>query len=199
MVETTIVIQAGGKSSRMGRDKGLVSFGKGTLLEFILAQVEDISKEKFIISNNLEAYSGFGLPVYPDVIPEIGALGGVYSALYHAKTDNILLLAVDMPFVNQDLIRYLLRLAEDADVVIPRMAGTGYLEPFRAIYSRRCLEPIKQMIDAGERKVISFFDLVKVRNVEQEEIAQYDPEGKTFMNVNTPQELENALKLLEES
>ena len=197
MIETTVVIQAGGQSSRMGQDKGLVSFGPATLLEYILAQVSTIGQDLFIISNNLEAYTDFGYPVYPDVIPGIGALGGVYSALHYAKTDYILLLAVDMPFVNQDLAKYLISLASDYDVVIPKLSTKGYLEPFRAVYSRKCLVPIKQMIDKDERKVISFFDLVRVRMVEPEEVYPFDPEGKTFLNVNTPTELEKARKILE--
>lgn len=180
----------------MGRDKGLIPFGDGTLLEFILDQAYGLGQENFIVSNNVKAYSQFGLPVYSDVIPGIGALGGVYSALYHAKAERILLLAVDMPFVNRDLMGYLIQLAQDADVVIPKLAGRGFLEPFRAVYSRRCMEPVKQMIDAGERKVISFFDLVNVREVEQDEIGRFDPEGKTFFNVNTPEDLAKALKLI---
>lgn len=198
MIDFSIVIQAGGQSTRMGRDKGLVSFGRGTLLEHILSQLQGYKRDTFIISNNIEDYTRFGLAVYADVITGIGALGGVYSALYYAKTDYILLLAVDMPFVNLDLLNYLLEEASGYDVVIPKVSERGFLEPFRAVYSRRCLAPIKQKIDAGQRKVISFFDLVSVNVIEPEELARYDPEGETFFNLNTPEDLEKARTMLDE-
>lgn len=181
----------------MGRDKGLVPFGDGTLLEYLLSQLHGYQRDIFIISNNVEAYERFGLPVYPDVIPDIGALGGVYSALYHAETPYILLLAVDMPFMNRDLFDYLLQSADGHDVVIPKISEKGFLEPFRAVYSRQCIAPIKQMIDAGKRRVISFFDLVSVRVIEREVIEQFDPEGRAFFNVNTPEDLEKARTWLE--
>jgi len=198
MIDFSIVIQAGGQSSRMGQDKGLVTFGGSTLVEFVLSQVHHYKTESFIISNNVQSYSNFGVPVYPDVIPDIGALGGVYSALYHAKTEYILLLAVDMPFVNSTLLDYLLESAEGYDVVIPQISDDGFLEPFRAVYSRNCLKPIRKMIDQGKRRVISFFDLVRVKAVEQEQVRALDPEGRSFFNVNTPADLAKAKTWLED-
>jgi molybdopterin-guanine dinucleotide biosynthesis protein A len=192
MIDYSLVIQAGGQSTRMGQDKGLIPFGDGMLLEYILSQLKSCNRETYIISNNEEEYQIFGLPIFGDVIPGVGALGGVYSALYYAKTEYILLLAVDMPFINLDLLNYLVRIADNYDVVIPKVSKKGFLEPFRAVYSRRCLPPIQNMIVAGERKVISFFDSVSVRYVEVEEIQEVDPEGRTFFNINTPEDLEKA-------
>jgi molybdopterin-guanine dinucleotide biosynthesis protein A len=192
MIDYSIVIQAGGKSTRMGRDKGLVSFGAGTLVEYILSQVEELHQDTFIISNQMESYANFGVPVYGDVIHGIGALGGVYTALYHAKTDYVLLLAVDMPFVNLNFLKFLLQSAEGYDVAIPQVSEGGFLEPFRAVYSRQCLMPIKNMIDQGKRKVISFFDLVSVNYISPAEIQQFDLDGRTFFNLNTPEDLEKA-------
>ena len=197
MIDFSIVIQAGGQSTRMGRDKGLVPFGNGTLLEFILSQVESYKRDVFIISNQVEDYLQFGLPVYSDVIPGIGALGGVYSALYHAQTEYVLLLAVDMPFVNPALVEYLLQSAQGHDVVIPKVSEKGFLEPFRAVYSRRCLDAIKQKIDNGNRRVISFFEMVSVRVIEPDEIKLFDPQGVSFFNLNTPEDLEKARAMLD--
>jgi molybdopterin-guanine dinucleotide biosynthesis protein A len=151
----------------------------------------------FIISNQVEDYLQFGLPVYPDVIPGVGALGGVYSALYHAKTEYVLLLAVDMPFIELALLDYLLRTAQGFDVAIPKVSDKGFLEPFRAVYSRRCLFSIKKMIAAGKRRVISFFEDVSVRVIEPEEIEKFDPQGISFFNLNTPEDLEKARAMLD--
>ena len=136
-----------------------------------------------------------GLPVYPDVYPEVGPLGGIYSAIYHANYPHCLILACDMPFVNLPLIDFMLSQAPYFDVVIPRWKPEDYAEPFRAIYSRACLDPIKEAIASGEKRVISFFRGVKIRFINADEISQFDPEGLTFFNVNTPDDLIEARRL----
>lgn len=179
----------------MGTDKGLLPFGDGTLIEYILSQVEGLGGEQFIISNKPEDYEHFGLPVVSDVIPDIGALGGVHTAVYHAKYDHALVLACDMPFVNLDLINHIVGLAASHDVVIPQQGSRGWAEPFRAIYGKACLPAIEAVIEQGQRKVISFFDQVDVRYVTPDEVHQFDPEERSFININTRDDLEKALIL----
>ena len=191
----SVVIQAGGQSTRMGSDKGLLPFGDVTLIEFILGQVAGLGSEQLIISNKPDDYTRFGLPVYGDVFQGKGALGGIYSAIHHAKQAYILLLACDMPFVNLELVKYLMERASNHDVVIPRMKEDGFAEPFRAVYSKTCLPAIKASLDEEKRRVISFFDRVKVDFDPAEIIHQYDPEERSFFNVNTPEDLIRALIL----
>jgi molybdopterin-guanine dinucleotide biosynthesis protein A len=195
MENFSVVLQAGGQSKRMGSDKGLLPFGEGTLIEYILGQVEDVGKEQIIISNKPEDYEGFGLPVYTDVLPGKGALGGIYSAIYHAKYNHILLLACDMPFVNLALIEYLLGLAVSHDVVVPVLHEGEFAEPFRAVYSKKCLPAIKLALDQKKRRVISFFDDVDVHYVKKDVIHRFDPDERSFFNVNTPDDLEKAIIL----
>ncbi|NJN44659.1 MAG: molybdenum cofactor guanylyltransferase [Anaerolineae bacterium] len=178
----------------MGRDKGLVSFRGLTLIEFILQQIAGLGSETLIITNNPEEYRFLGLPLFSDVIPNWGALGGLYSAIYHANNEACLVLACDMPFVNRSLLDHLITLVPAYDAVIPRLnskgeATPGFAEPFRAIYRKSCLEPIKAAIDSGQRRVISFFDQVNIRFVEREEIELFDPTCLSFFNVNTPEDL----------
>ncbi|KAA3648360.1 MAG: molybdenum cofactor guanylyltransferase [Chloroflexi bacterium] len=195
-MELSIVLQAGGKSSRMGQDKGLLDFGGVSLAQFILEQVDGLGAETIIISNQPEAYQQFGLPVYPDVYPDIGALGGLYSAIYHAKFEYCLLLACDMPFVSRPLVEHLISLAPDYDAVIPRLEPKEFAEPFRAVYKKSCLKPIEGAIKSGQRRVISFFDEVDIRFVDQPEIESIDPQGRSFFNINTPEDLEHARSML---
>lgn len=199
MVKFSVVINAGGKSSRMGRDKGLLPFGEGTMLSYILDQIAGLGTEQIIISNQPEDYEQFGLPVYPDVIPEIGALGGVYSALHYSKNPYSLLLACDMPFVNLPLIEAMLAAAPNYDVVIPRLQLEGFAEPFRAVYAKACFPHIKKVIDQGKRRVISFFPAVSIRYIERAEILRVDPDELSFFNVNTPEDLEEAIRLANHS
>jgi molybdopterin-guanine dinucleotide biosynthesis protein A len=194
MDKISVVIQAGGASRRMGGDKGLVPFAGKTMVEFILEQVSSLGDEMFLVSNHPKVYERLGFPVFTDVIEGIGALGGVYSALYHAKYDRCLLLAVDMPFIIPALIQYIIAESEGYDVTVPRLQH-GYIEPFRAVYHKKCMPSIEAVINSGQRKVIAFYDLVRVRYIEGNELLQFDPKLRTFFNVNTPQELQEARKV----
>ena len=199
MAHFSVVIQAGGKSSRMGEDKALIPFiGEITLIEYILHQINGFGHEHLIIANNPDSYQRFGLPVFADVYPDVGALGGIYSGLFHAAFDQCVVLACDMPFVNRSLLEYLLALVPDYDVVIPRRKPKEFIEPFRAIYSKNCLEPIRNAIKDGKLKVASFFPNINVRFIEVEEVTHFDPNELTFFNINTPEELVEARQLARE-
>lgn len=189
MKNYSVVIQAGGESRRMGQDKGLLPFGDGFMVNYILRQIDGMGEECFIISNHPDNYYRFGLSVYPDVIPGIGALGGVYTALFYAKTDYVILLACDMPFINKSLLTFLISSSKDFEVVIPRVGKDKLPEPFRAVYAKRCLTYVEETIHEGKRRVIDFFDQAKIRYVDQDEIEKYDPDGLSFFNVNTQKDL----------
>ena len=198
MIELSIVLQAGGRSSRMGQDKALLPFMGTTMLDYILEQVKGLGEETLIITNQPQNYGDFAYPLFSDVISNVGALGGLYSAIYHAQHEYVLVLGCDMPFINRGFLDYMLELALDFDVVIPRMEPNGFAEPFRAIYKQSCLEPVKVAIDSGQRRVISFFDAVNVRYIEGDEIERFDPEYRSFFNVNTPEDFARAEQMARE-
>ena len=195
MSDYTIVLQAGGQSTRMGTDKATVPFLNTTLLGYILAQVEELSDDILLVSNDHAAHSRFNLPMVADVIPNWGALGGVYTAVHSAARPWCLLLACDMPFVSLGLIDMMAGLRPGVDAVIPRISEDGFAEPFRAFYNKRCLAPIEAAVEAGRRRVDSFFDQVNIRFVEREEVQGVDPALRSFFNVNTPEDLRAAERL----
>lgn len=195
LMEYSIAIQAGGKSSRMGQDKGLLDFGGITLAEHIYNQIKDNSDDIFFVSNTPDQYVQFGLPVFQDIYRDIGALGGVHAVLSYMKTEYALILACDMPFVNLDVVDVLVSFAGGYDVVVPQIHPKGFVEPFKAVYAKNCLPAVEAAIKAGERRVISFFDDVRAKYVGREEIQLYDPDLLSFMNVNTPEDLDAALKI----
>jgi len=197
MSKFSVVIQAGGQSSRMGRDKGLLPFQGTTLIQYILGQLNRIGDEILIISNHPDDYKDFGLTVYSDVIRDCGALGGIYSAVFYAKHDVCAILACDMPFINIPLLHHLINLAPGYDVVMPRLEPNEYAEPFRAVYRKKtCLPVIKQRLAAGELKVSEFFDVIKIHYVEKEELQRFDQNLISFTNINTPDDLESAEKIV---
>lgn len=172
----------------MGTDKGLLAFRGRTLFQFILDQVQGISDDVYIISNreDVDAYAPYR--VFPDKIRHIGALGGIYSALSYSQNELCLVLACDMPFVNRALIELLRTEAAGFEAVIPEL-GDGMLEPFRAVYRTTCLPEVKAVIDAGERRAVSFLPQVKAKRIPSAVLAQIDPDLQTFINVNTPDDL----------
>jgi molybdenum cofactor guanylyltransferase len=193
MTDLTVAILAGGKSARMGADKTMLQLFGRPLVAHVAARLEGLGRETIVIANRPQQYRWLKLPVYPDVLPGKGPLAGVHAALTHAKSEHALVVAADMPFLNRDLLSYLASLAAGADVVVPR-TSTG-LETLHAVYSRTCLDAIRRRLDAGQRRVISFYEDVQVRYVEAAEVARFDPEHRSFFNINTPDDLEAARRI----
>ena len=198
--DLTVAVLAGGKSSRMGSDKAFVRVRGRPLIEDVLEQMAGLGAETVLITNQPQAYRYLGVPLFGDVLPDVGALGGLYSALHHSTRARTLCVACDMPFVARPLLEHLIALSADCDAVVPRLragpAGGLEAEPFRAVYARAaCLGPIRAALDAGRRRVISFFPDVRVRFVDEPEIERFDPDHRSFFNINTPEDLDRARQL----
>jgi molybdopterin-guanine dinucleotide biosynthesis protein A len=207
------VVLAGGQSRRMGRDKAFLDFDGAMLIERVIERVQSVCAETIIVANDLETYARFGLPVVRDVYPGKGSLGGIFSGLQAVSADYALVVACDLPFLNDALLRYLITLAPQVDVVIPRShppkgkarGATRYeqlavkdsgLQATQAIYSRRCLEPMRARLIADDLRIINFFDEVRVLVVEPDEVARFDPQKLSFINLNRPGDLATALSLV---
>ncbi len=183
----TIAIQAGGKSSRMGVDKSFVPFLGRPMIEVVRDRVAGLGDEVILITNNPEPYAYLDLPMFGDIYPESGPLGGIYTAIHHASHPHTLVVACDMPWLNRPLLEYMVGLRETADIIVPRWEK--FPEPLHAIYSKACLEPIREKLEAQQLKITAFFGRVRLRFVDRPEIERFDPEGRSFANVNTPDDL----------
>ena len=125
-----IAIQAGGKASRMGAEKALLDFKGEPLITRIISRVSQISDRIFIITNKPEAYRFLDRPLYEDLIPDIGALGGLYSALHYSRQPILVMIACDMPFVSAKILSHQIRILENntqLGAVIPQ-SENGHLE-----------------------------------------------------------------------
>jgi molybdopterin-guanine dinucleotide biosynthesis protein A len=236
----SVLILAGGASSRMGTDKAWLPAGGEPLVERLARRVLPLAGEILFSANQPERYRALSasLPIPAQVITDIysgaGPLAGLQAGLTAARHDLVLMLATDMPLVNLTLVAYLVGLAEGVDVVMPwvarrrhhearrrqaatrRPGGEGEdeegrgrgpsaaearsegleREPLHALYRRSCLPAIEARLAAGQRRVISFLPDVRVRDVFPPEISPMDPNFLSFLNVNTPEEWEQARKLL---
>jgi len=192
----TVAIQAGGESRRMGRDKALMLFLGQPLIQRVTTRLAAIADELIVTTNRPADYTFLDLPLFSDIHPGRGPLGGLYTALSSASQSLVAVAACDMPFVNPDLLAYQARTleAEAADVVIP-FSKEGY-EPLHAVYRREtCLPIVERALSGAEWKLISWFPKVKIRKLTVDECRQYDPSGLAFANINTLQELAEAEEL----
>lgn len=195
----SLAIIAGGQSRRMGRDKAFVDLGGKALIEHVIEGGADLGQaETILITNKPAQYAHLGLPMHRDILPNRGSLGGIYTALVQAQSPDVLALACDMPFVNADLLRYLVdQIHDNIDIVVPRV--DGYPQGLHAIYKKTCITPIAEQLEADRLKIIRFYDQMRVRYLDETDYAAFDPQGRSFVNLNRPEELAEAELLLSAS
>ena len=181
---------AGGRSRRMGRDKALLPWPGGTLLDHAVTRLRAACASVRILSGAERRYADRGLEVAVDAVPDAGPLGAIYTGLLHVGGDAGLFLAVDLPFVPVALLRRLLQLAEGHDAVVP--ISPGGPEPLCAVYRPTCLEPVRRRLEAGELKATSFWPEVRVLQADGAALAGLGPLEEVFRNVNTPGDYQRA-------
>ncbi len=191
-----VAVLAGGASARMGTNKALLRAHPGglTVIQAVVARLGEANlTPRLLVTNTPGTFAFLNVPMQPDDIPGAGSLGGIYTALNHLPYDRALVVACDMPLLNPHLLRYMAELPADADALVPRWTdaeGSLHIETLHAIYSRRCVEPIRRRIEARRLKVQALLDEVSVRYLDEAEMRPYDPELESFRNVNTPEEWE---------
>ena len=185
--DVTGVILAGGKSSRYGTNKALAKINGIPLIENVIRVMGSLFKDLVLITNTPDEYAYLELPMYEDLIKGFGPIGGIYTALNSITNDAGFFVACDMPSLNPGLIRYMVGIRDDFDAVVPGISGK--METLHALYARRCLPAVRRLIDLREYQIFRFFPEVSVRHVKENEIRRFDPELKSFFNVNRPEEL----------
>ncbi len=178
----------------MGRDKAMLPLNGVPLIERVLRQVSGLGDELLITTNDMDRYSYLGVRLVADPQPGAGALHGLLTALKAARHEQVLIVGCDMPFLSHPLLLHLVKQAQLASAVVPIRGGE--YEPLLAIYSKACIPAVEQSIAAGQRRMISFFPQIELMTVDEQTLAQLDPKGLSFFNVNTPQDLQRAEHLL---
>ncbi|MBG7609905.1 MAG: molybdenum cofactor guanylyltransferase [Anaerolineae bacterium] len=189
----SLVIQAGGQSSRMGRDKALIPFLGQPLIKRVIDRLIHIADEVLITTNVPAEYRFLDIPLFSDKIPDRGPLGGLYTALEVARHPLVAVIACDLPFVNADILSLAQSALSDpnVDAAIPHTQHG--LEPLHAVYRREtCLPAVKTAIEKDQWSVISWHHTITVHLIAQNEIQGCDPDGLAFLNLNTPQAFQEA-------
>lgn len=195
-MKVTSIILAGGKNQRLGnvRTKALQPIGGKSLIECVTERIRPLTNQILVVTSREQ----FKLPVacraeiLADLYPDKGPLGGIYTGLLASRSSHSLVVACDMPFLNTELLRYMIELSYDFDVVVP-LLGKGMVEPLHAIYSKNCLHSIKTQLERNELAVDSIFSTMNVKYVERAECQRLDPQLLSFFNINDHSDLERAV------
>lgn len=192
MAQVSAFILAGGRSSRMGRDKAFLQLGGRTLLDRALEVARAVAAE-VRIAGQKEKFAAYA-PVVEDVYPGRGPLAGIHAALRSSTTELNLVLGVDTPYVDPAFLRYLIRQAEagGAVVTVPRI-GAKY-EPLCAVYRRQFAQLAKESLQAGRNKIDPLFEKTSLRIIDEAELRMLAFDREMFDNLNTPEEWEQARK-----
>lgn len=181
-------ILAGGKSSRMGTDKGLLHFEGKPMIQYVIEQMQPLFDNLVIVSNNPE-YEKFGLEVIPDLIKDIGPAGGIYTALNHSDCQLNFMVSCDMPFVTREAIDFIFKNQNESQIVL--VENQGKLEPLFGIYSKDCEEKWLQLIQQNTIKLQQMVSNFKLKTIPVENSEIFA--ASFFKNINTQEDFNNAL------
>jgi molybdopterin-guanine dinucleotide biosynthesis protein A len=183
----TGIILSGGKNSRMGKNKALLEVGGKRLIDRTVALFQSVFKEVIIVTANPLDYLDQKTVIVTDILPDKGALGGVYTGLFYAAGEYAFVGACDMPFMNRAFLEYMVSRADGYDIIVP--APPDGLQPLHAIYARRCLPAIRSLLDRGRLQIKELYPGQRLLKIPPEVLRAHDPEGRMFMNLNTPEDL----------
>ena len=175
-------IIAGGLSGRFGSDKSLYMFEGKPMIKHTYDAVRPVFDEIYIIAHGGEKFSFLDAKIIPDIIPGLGPIGGIYTAVESLEMERVFVFPCDMPFLNTDFIRYMTEIPDFYDIVVPQIDGR--YQPLHAIYSKRCADGIKKKIELKDYRMSGFYDGYNIRPVIEEEVGFYDDPSKMFKNIN---------------
>ena len=190
--ELSGIILAGGESIRMGQNKAFLEVQGHRIIDQTALLLQKLFNQVILVTNLPLQYSYLDLEIVTDLIPQRSPLIGIYTGLFYSSCAQSFVCACDMPFLNRNVIEHMVSLGKKCDVVVPHLDDG--LHPLHAIYSKRCLKWIEELIYSNDLKITNFFDKVKVREVSTAEIRSIDPTMNALLNINTPEDLEKATK-----
>lgn len=188
IADCTGVILAGGENRRMPYPKAFITIGKESIIERNLKIMGFLFKEVFIITNQPEAYFSFGMPMYGDIYNIRGPMTGILTSLINSRSKRVFVSACDMPFINQKLIQYISSKGNGYEAVVPKY--NGKVEPLFAFYSKSMINSMEDALLRDKKGLHDFLRHKKVKYIASREIERIDREGRSFINLNTLEDVE---------
>jgi molybdopterin-guanine dinucleotide biosynthesis protein A len=194
-VNVSGIVLAGGAGLRLGQDKALVEVAGQPLAQRVVDVLRSLVGEIVLVTPSPERLAWLGLPAVGDIYPGVGTLGGLHAGLAAITNPYGLVVGCDMPFLNRDLLAFMIAQTGQDEVIMPRVGR--FYEPLHAIYARSVLPVLEERILAGQRRIRQACAGLRTRYILEDEIAAFDPDHLSFFNVNTPEDLERAQAVLE--
>ena len=189
--EATAVILAGGKSSRMGQPKALLLFAGEPLIVHMVRRLGQLFSDTVVVAAPEQELPALPSTIVRDDVAYQGPVGGIYYGLKAARREICFVTSCDAPFLNLRLIAYLMAQISDYDVVVPFTQDR--FQPLHAVYRKQVAPLLKEQLERGELRPIFLYDKVRTRKITEAELHPYDPEGLSFLNMNTPEDYQAAL------
>jgi molybdopterin-guanine dinucleotide biosynthesis protein A len=196
-MEVSCIVLAGGKSTRLGRNKITENIGGKILLERVLDALSLFKGEIILVTSGhsslpeLEKYPQ--VKIVKDIYPNRGSLGGIYTGMFFSKAFYNLVVACDMPFLNYGLLKYMTEIAQGYDLAAFR-EGTRF-EPLHAVYTKDCLVPLKMLLERENIRIFEILSYVTARYLTLKEIEKFDHAHLSFFNVNYEDDLQTAIEI----
>ncbi|MFP3867938.1 MAG: molybdenum cofactor guanylyltransferase [Desulfobacteraceae bacterium] len=189
-------ILAGGQSRRLGQDKATQKLAGRPLAQWVAAALEPLIQGCWLVSNHPQLHLGLGMPLATDLIPGRGVLGGLLTALFYARSPLVLLAPCDTPFLQTDLLRYLVAQVQGKGVEAVVCQSSRGLEPLPAVFRGQLFSRLEAFLTQGDYRVREFLRHCRTRLVPPETVIRFDPQEQSFLNLNTPAELLQAQKMI---
>lgn len=209
----TGIVLAGGRSRRMGRDKAWVDLAGRPLIHWALDALREVTRRQVVVARDDEAQvdrlAGLGVPLVVDRFESRGPLGGIHAGLGACSTDLAVVVACDMPLARPEFLTFLAMAVGEWEAAVPFVGETGLLDPMRwstarqaglqplvAAYRRSCLEPLERLLEHGPLPTTALISIVRTHILYPDAWHAVDPDGRSFFNVNTPEDLVVATQML---
>ncbi|MBI3399161.1 MAG: molybdenum cofactor guanylyltransferase [Deltaproteobacteria bacterium] len=190
----TGIILAGGKSSRMGFNKAFIDIDGKPIIHRTVDLFKELFDEIILIANDPAEYEELNILTVTDIVKGAGSLGGIYTGLFHARSEYSFVAACDMPFLNKEVILRMSKIAGNYNVIVP--FAVGRYHPLHAIYSKKCLKPIAEMIKEKDLRITNLFKKLKIKKLEEKDWLPSGPILSSLDNINTREDLHRVIKSL---
>ena len=187
------IVLAGGKSSRMGQPKALLSFDGEPLIVHTVRTLRRLFSDMVVVAAPEQELPSLSVTMVHDEVAYQGPVGGILYGLRAARSEIAFVTSCDAPFLNLELITFLVERMNDYDVVVPYWQER--LQPLHAVYRRSVAPLLQEQLERGELRPIFLYKKVRTLEVSPEEIRRFDPEGLSFRNLNSPEDYQAALNL----
>ncbi|MBI5328170.1 MAG: molybdenum cofactor guanylyltransferase [Deltaproteobacteria bacterium] len=190
----TAIILAGGKSSRMGFNKAFIDIGGQNIINRTISLFKELFDEIILVVNNTADYEELDIPTVTDIFKGAGSLGGIYTGLFHASSEHSFVAACDMPFLSSEVISRMIQVSGSCNAAVPFIMGRYH--PLHAVYSKKCLKPIEEMIKNKDLRITNLFQKVNIKKLDEKNWLLSEQVSSSLDNINTKEDLNRAIQSL---